>query len=94
MYMASQGKSYAWHTFPHRAGESGSAHHVHHKNQRDTGPESIVATEKSGSRGLSTGEPVAAVVEESAGVEAGSLAGCVERAVGWRVLEGWRYWGV
>ena len=42
------------------------------------------------------GEPLAAVVEdsESADVEAGSLAGCVARVVGWRVLEGWRYWGV
>ena len=27
--------------------------------------------------------PLAAVIEESAGVEARSLAGCVERVVGW-----------
>ena len=62
------------------------------KNQRNTGPgmqgpESVVA-EKSGLRALSVGEPLDAVVKQSADVEAGSLAGCVARAMGWRVLEG------
>ena len=47
------------------------------------GPESVVAA-KSVIRGLSVGEPLAAVVEESADVEAGSTAGCVERVVEWR----------
>ena len=44
---------------------------------RMQGPESVVAA-KSVIRGLSVGEPLAAVVEESADVEAGSTAGCVE----------------
>ena len=68
------------------------------KNQRNTGPgmqgpESVVV-EKSGLQALSVGEPLDAVVEESPDVEAGSLAGCVARVMGWRVLDGWRYWGV
>ena len=55
------------------------------------GPESVVAA-KSVIRGLSVGEPLAAVVEESADVEAGSTAGCVERVVEWRDGGEWE-WG-